>query len=259
VCSNIEGKQTTLQPELFVRSGSNCTKPGTTVSTPPPAPPVAPTIEVRYIPISKDTKFTVLDLSDGLLQKKTSYAYAPVYRINFGSAINQPITFNVGYCVNHGIGTKMTVCKGLPRAFQPSLKSPDVISDWAINGLIPTNCWAGTCVNGLTGQINPAESFGRHQITIPAGTVSTDWMLHTNPTWTEEQKWDPAKLPGSSYSSYYAQWLRYAGDPSNGHTPDMTNIYFFNITDPENKFTAAKLENKSKPDYKLIWVNSPIY
>lgn len=257
-CPNIEGIQTTVQSDLFIKdAGGNCIKPGTTITTPPPPAPVVPTIEVRYINVSKENQFTFLNLNSGFLQNTKAYNFAPVYRINFGTATTAPITFNVGYCTNHGIGTKMTVCKGLPRSYESSVQVPDTIFDVNINGLI--SCWEG-CINSLTDQFVNSREFGRNQITIPAGTTDTGWILHTNSTWTNDQKWNPQKYtPGLIVGPYYASWIRYRGDPSGGLIPDMTNVYFFNISDPSGVFDQSKLQNLSKPSYKLIWNRSRTY
>lgn len=283
VCPNIEGIQTTLQADLFIKEGENCIKPGTTVMTPPPPAPVVPTIEVRYIAVNKNTRTSFSIVTEDYFQKKTTTWFAPIYRINFGTATTAPITFNVGYCTNHGIGSPMPYCRGIPLTFQgvpPTFPNKLVAPDsampvWGVtypygSSLISPYWWSGeeptcsgtaqwtNCNRSLRGP-KDVRDIGRHQITIPAGTVDTGWMLHADPRMTDTQKWSPSGGSSGVFGQYYSTWLVYKSSPSKNYQPDMTSVYFFNITDAENKFDSSKLQNLSNPKYKLIWEKSTVY
>jgi hypothetical protein len=283
-CPNIEGIQTTVQTDLFTKDVSgNCIKPGTTVITPPPPAPVVPTIEVRYVAVNKNTRTSFSIVTEDYFQKKTTTWFAPIYRINFGTATTAPITFNVGYCTNHGIGSPMPFCRGLPLTMQNNLAAPDTsMPNWGTtypygSSLINPYSWSGekpecSALSQWTGctatsaalpfaSLGPKDTrdIGRHQITIPAGTVDTGWMLHADPRMTDAQKWSPSGGSSGVFGNYYSTWLVYRSAPYKNYVPDMTNVYFFNISDPSGVFDQSKLQNLSKPSYKLMWNKARIY
>lgn len=268
VCPNIEGAQTTLQTELFVLQGGNCVRP-----TPPAAAPLAtpePTIEVRFVRLNEKQKMQWLPSELWPLSRIAVDRYTVLYRINFGTPLQQQLSFNAGFCTNHNsANTLLDLCKGIPYSFRGQLVATESMrtAPWP-NSLIHPYNWSGhhpscagtqsnlfpgsACTPALRGPVD-AREFGRFDITLPAGTVDTGWIVHSYKGSRQEFRETINK------TWYFYDLINGRGRNRFNNTLDLTNVYFFNISDPENRFNPTNLKNLTKPGYGLNWVRTGQY